>query len=1343
MGHRREELVSGRFSPASLRLRLVALVLIAALPGLALLVYTGGKLRQEAAASAQMRALLLAESASHDQSLLIEDARNLLPALARVPEVLAEDSQACSTRFSELLNEYPAFANIGAIRPEGQLFCSALPFTSPVDLSDRSYFQQALSNRAFAIGEYQIGRVTRKASINFGYPAVDSSGDVRAVVFAALDLDWLSSLPAELDLPQDTSIMVFDNSGTILTLAPDPEAWVGQSVPEADVIRATLSSRGKGVLEAPGLDGTPRLFGYQPLEPSPSDGGVFIAVGIPTDVALAEVRQIQLVNYSTLALALVAALAAAWFGGEVVLLRGIRRLRDAARRVADGDLTVSSGLQSDMSELGDLGRAFDHMSSTIGLREDEIRQAADELRRLNCSLTILSAGNQAIIRAEDETELLEEICRITIRIGGFPLVWVGYSEPQIGGMVKRMAFAGSASGYLEAVEVSSSGEDGTREPSGEAIRLGARQLVRDFEGSKGTARYPWMAEARARGITACLALPLLLDGEAFGCFSLYASSANAFDDRETQLLAELADDLAFGIHHLRSEGKRRKAESELQQLGQFHKEIVETVGEVIAAEDERGRFTFLNPAVTALLGYEVHELLGRHWTTIVPEDQRSIIEAAYDRRLSGEADSYEVQLLAKSGERIPVIVAGAPRGQGQAFSGTVAVYTDLRDRKRAEDQIRRHALRQEGLNRIIALAASASNVFEVMDELLGHIAGAVEVDKAAIWLSDRFVGRGISREAGKSIAAKLAGPDIDNSQALVVGDWSRDTNDARALSLVEAIRGNDISASIIAPVFVDTWLLGWICLATERPRQWSTEEIELVEAMGRQVANTAQRQGLLETTQEQAEQLQQILDSVQEGIFTVSEAGNVLMANPAASEYLRLLADVRPGERLMGIAGRPFRDLLTPRPDGLPHEIVNPGSPRRVFELSAHRNPESSAFGVWTVLMREVSSARELQERAQLQDRLAAVGQLAAGIAHDFNNIIGTMILYSEMLLKEPALETRARERAMTIFNQAQRAAELTQQILDFSRRAVVAKHPLDLIDFLMEFRKLVERTLPENISIEMDVPEGEVIISADPGRLQQIVMNLTLNARDSMPGGGKLTFDVDRVQVKPGMKPPESDMHPGEWARMIVSDTGEGIKEEDIPHIFEPFYTTKGPGEGTGLGLSQVYGLIKQHAGFIDVKSKVGEGTAFIIHLPLITVDTLPPTLPQDSARRKGAGQLILVAEDDPTIRDAVREALEDHNYRVLLAADGTQALEVVEQHRGSISLIISDLVMPRMSGRDLYRNVRERYPSIKMILITGYPLGGDTQELLDAGAATWIQKPFVSDVLVEKVEELLAKSD
>lgn len=1331
--------MTGRPSYSSTRLRLLALVFIAALPGLGLLIYTGGKLRQSTVANAQATALRLAETASLSHNLLIDDARNLLPALAQVPEVLNGDPVACSQRFSHLLIEYPAFANFGAIAPDGQLFCSALPFTPPVYAGDRVYFQGALATRSFAVGDYQIGRVTGKASLNFGFPAMDASGEVRAIVFAALDLEWIKALAGELELPRGTSVTVFDGKGTILASSPDPGPWVGESAPDVAVIKAALETRQKGVLEAPGIDGVPRLFGYTPLEISPTAEGVYISVGIPVDVALAEVRQVQVVNFSTLALALVATLAAAWVGGEVVLLRGVRRLRQASRLFAAGDLTARSGLQNDSSEIGDLGRSFDVMAETIGLREAEIREAADELRRLNRSLSILSMSNKAIVRAKDEEELVAKVCQVVVHVGMYRMAWVGYAAEDEARSVRPMAKAGLEDGYLDAVRISWGEDDEPAEPSGKAIRTGVRQIARGLEADR--MRSPWVDEALVRGFAACLALPLLVEGRAMGNLSIFSDDPGGFDVGETQLLEELADDLSFGISHLRSEMKRREIESELMELAQFHRGIVEAVGEGIAVQDAKGMFTFLNPAATALLGYAPDELLGRHWTTIVPEEQRPIIRAADERRRSGVSDSYEVQLIAKGGERVPVIVHGAPRQEGQGINGTVAVFTDLRERHRTEDEIRRRAVRQEELNKIIELAAGASNIFGIMDHLLDHILAAADVSKAAIWLSDRFASRAIPKRAGEVIARKMAGPDIDNSRTLVVNDWNAQLHDGRALALVEVMQSNGIEAAVIVPVFLDTWLLGWICLASDAARPWSTEEIELAEAIARQIAGAAQRQGLMETTREQAQQLQQILDSVQEGIFTVSTNGSVLTANPAATEYLSLLSEGKPGEKLVALAGRPLSELTTPRPDGLPHEIVYPGSPRRVFDLNARKNPEGSAFGGWTFLMREVTSARELQQRAQLQDRLAAVGQLAAGIAHDFNNIIGTVILYSEMLLKEPNLDERARERVTTIFKQGQRAAELTQQVLDFSRRAVVAKHPLDLIGFLREFGILVERTLPENIQLEMDVPEGEVIINADPGRLQQIFMNLTLNARDSMPDGGRLMFKIGRVSVSPSGASAGSGMHAGEWARVEVSDTGSGIEKDVIPHIFEPFFTTRGPGEGTGLGLSQVYGLIRQHEGFIDVYSKIGAGSTFVIHLPSIETEVVPLTIPKHAAGIKGAGQTILVAEDDPATREALREALEESDYRVLMAADGEQALDVIEQQRGSIDLIVSDLVMPRMSGRDLYRVVQERYPGIKMILITGYPLGGDTQELFETGAATWVQKPFISGVLLERIASLLAE--
>ena len=391
------------------------------------------------------------------------------------------------------------------------------------------------------------------------------------------------------------------------------------------------------------------------------------------------------------------------------------------------------------------------------------------------------------------------------------------------------------------------------------------------------------------------------------------------------------------------------------------------------------------------------------------------------------------------------------------------------------------------------------------------------------------------------------------------------------------------------------------------------------------------------------------------------------------------------------------------------------------------------------MFIREVTEVRQVQKRAQLQDRLAAVGQLAAGIAHDFNNIMGTIILYSEMLSLEPGLSAQGRERLETVFAQARRAADLTQQILDFGRRAVVARHPMDLVPFLKELQKLMGRTLPENIQMKLLYEEEEYVVSADPGRMQQVFMNLALNARGAMPKGGSLEVEISRLRVKPGERPPFRDMPAREWVRVRVSDTGTGIPAQVLPHVFDPFFTTKAPGEGSGLGLSQVYGIVKQHDGYIDVETHLGEGTTFIIYLPAVSVRPLPGGIPARHAAVEGRGESILVVEDNAAMLQAMRDALEALNYNVLVALDGTQALERIEEAKDSVALIVSDMVMPNISGMDLYKTVRERYPWIKMILVTGYPLGDKTRQLLEEGKAAWLQKPFDSETLGVKIASLL----
>jgi CheY-like chemotaxis protein len=373
---------------------------------------------------------------------------------------------------------------------------------------------------------------------------------------------------------------------------------------------------------------------------------------------------------------------------------------------------------------------------------------------------------------------------------------------------------------------------------------------------------------------------------------------------------------------------------------------------------------------------------------------------------------------------------------------------------------------------------------------------------------------------------------------------------------------------------------------------------------------------------------------------------------------------------------------------------------------------------------------------------LATVGQLAAGIAHDFNNVMATILVYSDLLRKDLATIPAGLERLAIIQHQVQRAASLIRQILDFSRRSVMEQSTLDVLPFIKEFDRLLERVLPETIRVELNYHPGSYPVHADPTRLQQVLMNLAVNARDAMPDGGTLSFDIDRVQLAPGDFPPSPYLPVGDWVSITVGDTGVGIPAEVIPHIYEPFFTTKPVGQGTGLGLAQAYGIVKQHEGYIDVQSHEGKGTRFTVYLPAlpaeqIEIKPVPISVPVD-----GMGHTILVVEDDPTTLNAIQDLLEAQQYQVFTASNGNEAMRIFELNPDTIDLLVSDLVMPEMGGLALYNQVQIRWPKVKTLFVTGHPMGDERQSLLEENQITWLQKPFSVPEFFFAVEELLTES-
>jgi signal transduction histidine kinase len=388
-------------SLASLRTRLLLLVLLAVIPALGLTLYTNLEERQLRKVQVQEQAMRLSRLVSADYERLIEDARQLLMTLAALPAVRDRNPAACNTLFADLLARRSSYANLAVVDLDGNVICSALPMTGQVYVGDRAYFQRALETRDFAIGDYQIGRVSGKAALVFGYPVLDDAGHVRAVVIASLDLAWLNELASQAGLPPGTMLTVIDRNGTILSRHPDEGKWVGKLMPESPVLSAILTQQGNGTTEAPGTDGIPRLFSFAPFGGRAQTANAYVSVGIPAAVAFAGANQMLALNVAGLGLVAALALAAAWVGGNLFIVRQIQALVAATKRVAAGELGVRTGLPQGQGELSQLAGAFDQMAESLD-QAQERRLLEEELRRQNYQLEQQNLAIQEANRLKTE-----------------------------------------------------------------------------------------------------------------------------------------------------------------------------------------------------------------------------------------------------------------------------------------------------------------------------------------------------------------------------------------------------------------------------------------------------------------------------------------------------------------------------------------------------------------------------------------------------------------------------------------------------------------------------------------------------------------------------------------------------------------------------------------------------------------------------------------------------------------------------------------------------------------------------------------------------------------------------
>ena len=413
------------------------------------------------------------------------------------------------------------------------------------------------------------------------------------------------------------------------------------------------------------------------------------------------------------------------------------------------------------------------------------------------------------------------------------------------------------------------------------------------------------------------------------------------------------------------------------------------------------------------------------------------------------------------------------------------------------------------------------------------------------------------------------------------------------------------------------------------------------------------------------------------------------------------------------------------------------GFPAEYWSYPMRRGAEIVG-GVVTFL--DISERRNIESQLRQAQKMDAIGQLAGGVAHDFNNLLMVISAYSELMLDALGEDHPLRKHAEEILTASRRASDLTRQLLAFSRKQLQALQQLDLNTVLREITNMLPHLIGEDIELVIAAGKGLSKVQADAGQMEQILMNLAANARDAMPHGGRLTIETANVQIDETYIQKQAVMPPGDYVLLSVSDSGEGIAPEHLPRIFEPFYTTKVEGKGTGLGLATVYGIVKQSKGFIWVYSEAGQGTVFKIYLPAVALShTRPSNMRVAEPIYLPGTETILLVEDEPSVRDSERAFLERQGYTVLEARQGEEALHIAETHQGPIDLLLTDVVMPKMGGPQLAEQLALTHPHMRVLFVSGYAEATILRRGVVDLQTTFLQKPFSLRTLAGKIRRVL----
>jgi PAS domain S-box-containing protein len=679
---------------ASLRGRLLLLVMLSATPAFGLIAYSAMEQRSLAEAEAQRKTGALATLIVDKENRLIDETRQMLLILANIPIVtVPELLPHCHTTLKHIHQQNPLFTDIGMADADGNLLCSAIGFDKPINIADRPEFQRAIESHGFAVGDYLVDPLSRVSNLGMGFPVYGNDGSLLRVLYARIDLGWLQDMIKKLAMPIGTVVAMVDAQGTLLARIPDPaHEWTGQPAPESARLAELLAGNCRGFTEFKGQDNVLRLYAIEPLQWI-DEHCSYVRVGVPKDKIYGSIEARTQRNITTLLILTILLLAIAWVSCNWLVLRRMSKLIDAARRFGAGDLSVRTNLPLSGDEIGRLAQCFDETAARLQDREMRLLATDRALSHANRALMVLSAGNRAMLRAEDEQSLLDDMCRMIVDKGGYRMVWVGFACRDAEKSILPVAHAGSDRDYLDHLNLSWGDDIERHGACGTAIVEGQPVVVCDIASIPEHTH--WRQAALKCSFSSCVALPLIGSHGTLGMICIYASEVDAFDAGEIELLNEAAADLAYGICRLRDQARSRQAD-EIEDLYNkapcgYH------------SLDAEGRFVRINDTHLTWLGYRREEIVNkmRFVDLLTPSSQNLFWREFPKFKAKGSVSDLEFEMVRRDGSTLPVLLnASAVLDQDGHYWSSRSTLHDITDRKRAEEALRQAKEAAEETTRI-------------------------------------------------------------------------------------------------------------------------------------------------------------------------------------------------------------------------------------------------------------------------------------------------------------------------------------------------------------------------------------------------------------------------------------------------------------------------------------------------------------------------------------------------------------------------------------------------------------------------------------------------------------------